>query len=132
MFTIGEAAKRLGLTTHTLRYYEKINLLPEVGRRGTNSARLYTEEDLQFIQFLISLKETGMPLTHIAHFVQDGCLLHRVGNEGAELKESVQTRLDLLQQHLQQLEEQKARLNETIALTKQKMNFYKKVTMMYD
>jgi DNA-binding transcriptional MerR regulator len=129
MLTIGEAAKRLGLTPYTLRYYEKINLLPEVSRQGANSARLYTEEDVQFIKFLLSLKETGMPLTHIAHFVQDGCLLDKARLDDPTLKQSVETRLDILQQHLKELEDQKARLKETIKLTKQKISFYKKANL---
>jgi DNA-binding transcriptional MerR regulator len=128
LFTVGEAAKRLGISAHTLRYYEKINLLPEAIRRGSNGARLYTEEDLRFIRFLLSLKETGMSLTDIAHFVQDGCLLDRTEHDKEELAASLQTRLVILLQHLKELEAQKARLTEIIALTRGKIEYYRKAS----
>lgn len=127
MFTIGEAAKRLGITAYTLRYYEKIRLLPEPARRGTNSARRYSEEDLRFIQFLLSLKETGMSLADIAYFVKDGCLLDRASSDNEDIVASVQIRLEILQQHLSELEAQKARLSEIIELTKGKIHYYKDV-----
>lgn len=125
MFTIKEAAERLGITTYTLRYYEKINLLPEVNRRETNQARVYTEEDLRFIQFLLSLKETGMSLSDMADFVQDGCLAGKVERTSDEFTASVQRRLDVLQKHFIELEAQKARISQIIELTREKINHYK-------
>jgi DNA-binding transcriptional MerR regulator len=128
LFTVGEAAKRLGITAYTLRYYEKIGLVPAPERRGTSGARFYAEQDLSFIRFLLSLKETGMSLADIAHFVQDGCLLDRASSGMEDLTSPVSQRLVILQNHMTELAEQQARLSEIIALTQEKIRFYKEVS----
>ncbi|MED4603646.1 MerR family transcriptional regulator [Paenibacillus validus] len=127
MLTVGEAAERLGITAYTLRYYEKIRLLPEPARRGPGKARLYSEEDLRFIRFLLSLKDTGMSLAHIAIFVKDGCLLDRAPSGNEDLTDAVTNRLDILQQHYTELEAQQAKLSEIMALTREKIEFYSDV-----
>ena len=56
---IGDLAKRTGLTAHTIRYYERIGLLPRASRRS--SQREYDASILPWIEFLGRLKTTGMP-----------------------------------------------------------------------
>ena len=46
MYSIREVCQRTGLTAHTLRYYEKEHLLPNVGR-STGGFRQYTEDDME-------------------------------------------------------------------------------------
>ena len=53
--TIAQAAEATGLSVHTLRYYERIGLLDPVERRD-NRHRRYTQEDLNWIDFLKKLK----------------------------------------------------------------------------
>ncbi|QJB55166.1 MerR family transcriptional regulator [Pseudodesulfovibrio sp. zrk46] len=66
--TISEIAKRTGLTAHTLRYYEKIGLIRDVERgRGR---RMYTEKDVEWLLFIVRLKETGMPLKQIEQYAR--------------------------------------------------------------
>ncbi len=63
-YTIGEVAKILGLSQHTLRYYEKLGII-EVGRKGSGGAREYTQEDLQQLEYVKALKEIGLSLEEI-------------------------------------------------------------------
>lgn len=58
---IGEVARRSGLSTHTLRYYEKIGLMPR-SRRLDSRHRDYDESILAWITLLDRLKTTGMPI----------------------------------------------------------------------
>lgn len=58
---IGELAKRSGLSAHTIRYYERIGLLPYADR-NQSSQRDYDASILIWIEFLGRLKTTGMPI----------------------------------------------------------------------
>lgn len=51
MLKIGEVTERTGLSADTLRYYEKIGLLPHVSR-NTSGVRLYSDKDLSRINFI--------------------------------------------------------------------------------
>jgi DNA-binding transcriptional MerR regulator len=59
--SVGEAAAQVGLTTHTLRWYEQEGLVDPVGR-DTAGRRRYTEADLDRLVFLTRLRRTGMPV----------------------------------------------------------------------
>ena len=67
-YTIAQAAERFGLTTHTLRYYDKEGLLPFV-QRSSGGNRMFSENDLQWLALLTCLKNTGMPLKDIKRFI---------------------------------------------------------------
>ncbi|RCS21791.1 MerR family transcriptional regulator [Phyllobacterium salinisoli] len=64
---IGELAKRSGLSAHTIRYYERIGLLPYADRDGS-SQRDYDASILIWIQFLGRLKTTGMPIRDMLRY----------------------------------------------------------------
>jgi DNA-binding transcriptional MerR regulator len=71
---IGELAKRSGLTAHTIRYYERIGLLPYADR-DRSSQRDYDASILTWIEFLGRLKATGMPIREMLRYAalrQDG------------------------------------------------------------
>jgi DNA-binding transcriptional MerR regulator len=63
--TIAEAARRCGLTAHTLRYYERDGLLLEQVGRASTGHRRYTERDLAWITLITRLRATGMPIRDI-------------------------------------------------------------------
>jgi DNA-binding transcriptional MerR regulator len=67
LFSIQQVASMTGLSTHTLRYYEKIGLIKNVQRDQTGY-RQYTDVDLAWIQFLIRLRVTGMPMLKMKQF----------------------------------------------------------------
>jgi DNA-binding transcriptional MerR regulator len=67
--SIKEAAVETKLTAHTLRYYERIGLLPSIAR-DSNGQRRYTANDLGAIDILQKLRATGMPIGVMQRFVQ--------------------------------------------------------------
>jgi len=64
---IGELAKRSGLSAHTIRYYEKIGLLP-YAERDSSSQRDYDPSIMVWIEFLGRLKTTGMPIRDMLRY----------------------------------------------------------------
>jgi DNA-binding transcriptional MerR regulator len=122
MLSIKQVAEVTGVSAHTLRYYEKIGLLPSPTRKK-GGTRQYTQNDVDFMQFLNSLKKTGMTLNDITEFVKDGCIWQMV-EAGAELTPSLQNRIEILQKHLVALEAQRAELDAILALTHEKLATY--------
>lgn len=101
-YSIGEFAEKVGLTTYTLRYYEKQNLI--VPKRDENDRRYYDDQDLKWIGFILHLKGTGMLMSEI----QDYVALRKVGDS------TIEARKELLQQvrkrSLAEIEEREAHL----------------------
>lgn len=64
---IGELARRSGLSAHTLRYYERIGLLPPIDR-DASGRRDYDTSILTWIAFLGRLKATGMPIRDMVRY----------------------------------------------------------------
>ena len=67
-YSISQVCERTGFTADTLRFYEKVGLLPGVMRRG--GRRVYTEMNLMALKLIDCLKKTGMPLDDIAEFMR--------------------------------------------------------------
>jgi len=65
--TIGQVAATSGVSTHTLRYYEQAGLLRSIGRTDAGH-RLYAPADLDWLQFVMRLKATGMPIAGMQAF----------------------------------------------------------------
>ena len=64
---IGELARRSGLTAYTIRYYERIGLLPYAARDGSGQ-RDYDAAILTWIEFLGRMKATGMPIRDMLRY----------------------------------------------------------------
>ncbi|HEX7906529.1 MAG TPA: MerR family transcriptional regulator [Paraburkholderia sp.] len=65
--TIGQVAETIGVSTHTLRFYEQAGLIRAVGRTQAGH-RLYSPADLDWLQFVMRLKATGMPVAGMQAF----------------------------------------------------------------
>lgn len=59
--SIQDAARLTGVPPHTLRWYERVGLVPDVGRCPTGRRR-FTRRNLQWILILRALRSTGMPV----------------------------------------------------------------------
>lgn len=68
-YTIGQLAKLTGNTVVTLRYYERLGLLPEV-KRSQGGFRLYPETIIPRFQFIANAKAVGFDLTEIKELFQ--------------------------------------------------------------
>jgi len=64
---IGDLSRCTGLTAHTLRYYERIGLLPRAPR-GSSKQREYDGSILPWIEFLGRLRTTGMPIRDMVRY----------------------------------------------------------------
>lgn len=105
--SVGEAAARVGLTTHTLRWYEQEGLVAPVGRDSVGRRR-YTEADVGWLDLLTKLRRTGMPVRDMRRYAElarqgDHTLAERV-RLFKEHRERVLARIAELQQDLEVLD----------------------------
>ena len=101
--TIQEVSEATGLSAHTLRYYERIGLIHPI-EREENTRRLYTEEDLGWIDFLLKLRATGMSIKDMQKYAElqrqgDVTLPDRV-QMLKSLQSKVEARMNELKEHL--------------------------------
>ncbi|WP_127529850.1 MerR family transcriptional regulator [Paenibacillus kobensis] len=68
-YTVKGAAIETGLTEDTIRYYEKIGLLPRA-KRKPNSHRVYRQEDVETMRMITCFRKTGMPLESMKPYLQ--------------------------------------------------------------
>lgn len=69
LYSIGEVAKKLDISTYTLRYYDKEGLLPFVDRNAAGR-RVFKDEDFNYLETISCLKEAGLPVKQIASFIE--------------------------------------------------------------
>lgn len=67
--TIQQVAQATGLSVHTLRYYERCDLIAPIGR-STSGHRRYSANDLRWIEFLNKLRLTGMPIRQMQRYAE--------------------------------------------------------------
>src|SRR5256712_13560977 len=80
-FRIGELAAKVGLTERTIRYYEERGLLESV-KRLDGGQRVYTDDDVRRLKFILKLKVLGLTLAEMQeletlygrHLTNAGCL----------------------------------------------------------
>ena len=89
LLSIEEVAQRTGLTAHTLRYYERIGLIAPVGR-AAGGQRRYAASDMAWIEFLLRLRTTHMPIGKMQAFAE----LRGAGDS------TVPDRRQMLEEHL--------------------------------
>ncbi|RCX22535.1 DNA-binding transcriptional MerR regulator [Fontibacillus phaseoli] len=103
-FSIKQTAEQTGITEDTIRYYEKIALLPRA-RRKDNGHRIYRQEDIDTIRLIACLKKTGMPLEEMRPFLGVS-----IDTDPAEYPELV----ELLRSHRKNIVSQIASLQQVV------------------
>ncbi len=68
MIQIGDVTKRLNISADTLRYYEKIHLLPPISR-SASGLRNYSEKDISRLKFIKRAQRMGFSLEEIGHLL---------------------------------------------------------------
>ncbi len=66
--TIAEVSKRYDLSQDTLRYYERIGLLPGV-MRNKSGLRDYSEDDCRWVEFIKCMRSAGLPIEVLIEYV---------------------------------------------------------------
>ncbi|OOM79885.1 HTH-type transcriptional regulator AdhR [Clostridium sp. BL-8] len=111
-YYIGEFSKKFDISIDTLRYYEKIGLIyPE---RDKINKRIYSEKDIEWLKFIMRLKETNMPIKQIQYYSK----LRYEGNN------TIQERLELLNEHMNRLKAEKEKIEENMQHLKEKITIY--------
>lgn len=113
-YTIAEISDHTDLTPHTLRYYERDDLLLGPIARDSGGRRSYGDDDLRWIVMLTRLRGTGMPIRDIRRYAA----LVRAG-DGNEAE-----RLALLTAHRQRVLAQLAEVTEHLGAIEGKIAIY--------
>ncbi|MCE5346197.1 MAG: MerR family transcriptional regulator [Bacteroidales bacterium] len=66
--TITEVSEKYDVSQDTLRYYERIGLIPRVNR-NKSGVRNYTEEDCNWVEFIKCMRSAGLPIEVLIEYV---------------------------------------------------------------
>lgn len=113
LYTVGEMAKRLGITPSALRYYDKEGLLPFV-ERSSSGIRMFKDSDYEWLQIIECLKKTGMQLKDIKRFI----LMAMEGDA------TIDDRLELIIKQQEAVRQQMAELQQTLDTLEFKRWYY--------
>lgn len=113
MYSAKETSRITGLSTATLRYYEKENLLPSVSR-NSQKYRQYTDEDMEWIKMIQCMRSAGIPI----HSIREYVLLLLQGGK------TLEQRFVMVQNHMKDISVQLTALQNTLNLTRKKLLFY--------
>lgn len=116
MYSARETAKITGLSTATLRYYEKEKLLPQIAR-NSQKYRQYTDEDIEWIRMIQCMRMANIPIHSIKEYI---ALLIRGG-------ETLEQRFVMVQNHMKDIKTQMTNLQNALDLTQKKLSFYEKL-----
>lgn len=105
-----------GLSTATLRYYEKEKLLPQIARND-QKYRQYAEEDIEWVKMIQCMRRANIPIQSIKEYV---ALLVQGG-------ETLEQRYVMVQNHLKDIKDQMTNLQKAFILTQKKLSFYEKL-----
>ena len=113
--SIAEAARRTGVSVHTLRYYERAGLVVTTIDRTHSGRRRYQQEDPKWISICTKLRATGMPIRTIRRYAQ--LVSAGPGNEPE--------RLALLEAHRAEVTAKLAELEENLKIIDHKIDVYR-------
>lgn len=114
--SIDEVSRRTGLTAHTLRYYERIGLIAPV-TRAAGGQRRYAAADLDWIAFLLRLRETRMPVARMQEFAT----LRSQGDATAA------QRRQMLETHLAEVQASIAEMQRAAGILADKITHYRAI-----
>jgi DNA-binding transcriptional MerR regulator len=106
-------SKKTNISSYTIRYYEKIGLLKNIGRNSSGH-RWFTEKDVLWLSFIKRLKNTGMPLENIRLYAE----LRELGDTTSK------ARMMILQKHALLLEEKISEEQCHLKKLKEKIEYY--------
>ncbi len=111
--TIKEVSEKYNISQDTLRYYERIGMIPAINRTP-GGIRNYEESDLGWVELAICMRSAGLPIEALIEYVK----LYQQGDA------TFAARLQLLQEQRESLEEQKTQLEKAINKLNYKISRY--------
>lgn len=115
MYSAKEAAEITGLSTATLRYYEKEHLLPPIARTS-QKYRQYADSDIEWIKMVQCLRMANVPIQSVKKYI---ALLAQGG-------QTMEERYNMVQDYITDMQEQMIHLQNALALAHRKAAFYEK------
>lgn len=113
--TISEVSERFGLSQDTLRYYERIGLIPQVNRTKSG-IRDYTEESCRWIELAKCMRLAGVPIETLIEY----CALTQQGDS------TITSRKELLVEERKKLMEKMEDILKTLDRLNYKIDRYEK------
>ena len=117
--TITEVSKLYDITRDTLRYYERIGLIPKI-HRNKNGIRDYTQEDCNWVEFIKCMRNAGLPIETLIDYVT----MFQQGDS------TIDARKELLTEQRKVLEKKIKDMNETLWRLNHKIELYEKGLMI--
>ena len=117
--TITEVSKLYDITPDTLRYYERIGLIPKI-HRNKNGIRDYTQEDCNWVEFIKCMRNAGLPIETLIDYVT----MFQHGYS------TIDARKELLTEQRKVLEKKIKDMNETLGRLNHKIELYEKGLMI--
>ncbi len=114
--TVKEASEFTGLSSHTLRYYERVGLIQPVARNGGGHRR-YAQTDLEHLKFLHCLRDSGMSIQGMQEYAT------LVSRGSATLD----ARLELLESHKRTIHARIEALEDKLAIIDAKIKRFRQV-----
>ena len=113
--TIKEVSEKFGISQDTLRYYERVGMIPHVTRTA-GGIRNYQESDLGWVEMELCMRSAGLPIEAMIEYV-------RLFQEGDE---TIPARLQLLLDQREALIEQQAQIDSTLKRLNYKISRYER------
>lgn len=114
--TIKEVSENYNISQDTLRYYERVGMIPHV-TRSSSGHRDYQPEDLSWVELAKCLRSAGLTVEAIVDYV-------RLSQEGDG---SILDRLELLKSQRQLLQNQQQRMSEAMSRLEKKISRYEEL-----
>lgn len=115
--TISEVSHKLDISPDTLRYYERIGLIPSV-KRTEGGIRNYTEEDCNWVEFIKCMRNAGLPIEvlieYVALFQQGDSTIKARKELFLEQRKQLVERMEAMQKTLERLDYKIARYEQKI------------------
>ncbi|KRO10255.1 merr family transcriptional regulator [Paucilactobacillus hokkaidonensis] len=121
LMNINAVAKKFDLTKDTLRYWERIGLLPEIGR-NQSGYRDFKERDMNWVFYIQALRNAGMSIEALIEFVK----LYREGDQTTVARKS------LLMDQRQELADKAKEIKKTIKYLDFKIDHFEDHTLNYE
>lgn len=111
--TIKEVSEKFDISQDTLRYYERVGMIPPV-TRTPSGIRDYQESDLGWVELAICMRSAGLPVEALIEYV-------KLTQEGDK---TIEARLQLLSEQRESLIEQQKKINDTLKRLDYKISRY--------
>jgi DNA-binding transcriptional MerR regulator len=115
---IAEVSEQYGLSPDTLRYYERIGLIPPVNRNG-GGIRDYSELDIKRVEFAKCMRSAGLPVEVLIEYIG----LVQQGDQ------TIEARKEILMEQRELLVARMAQMQKTLDILNHKIEVYEKIVL---